>query len=547
MTPVHLHLHHAILLVVLLLPMALIACNTNQNASNSTLVVEAGEEQTIAISELTELDGTVDDGNLQQSRLTVTWSKQQGPGVVTFGAVNAVNTTASFSTAGVYILRLTADNGEHSAHDDVTITVDPEAENRTPVAEAKAQPQTVRVGETVVLDGEGSSDPDGDTLSYRWSVEAEPEGSTVVLDSPDTVSASFVPGVGGEYRLNLTVSDGEEQRSDTVTVTAISEAPTGVRAVTATVETAPVPAGGDADDLAIWVHPTDPSLSTIIGTTKDAGLVVYDLTGRQLQHLPDGDINGVDLRYDFPLDGQPTALVAASNRTQEGVSIYRVNPATRLLEDVTARGVHTEDYGLCMYHSSVDDKFYVFVTDKSGNVDQWELFGSGGGKVDVRWVRTLKVESKVEGCVVDDGLAQLYLSEETRGIWKFGAEPTAKPEGTLVDTVDSDTPLEVEVEGLAIYYGRGGEGYLIASSQGEDEYVVYQRARDNDYVMTFEIVAGNGIDEVTHTDGIDVTGVPLGEAFPQGAFVTQDANNGDSKNNFKLVPWQSIIGAMSSP
>lgn len=539
-------MHNAILLFILLLPTALIACSSSQNASNDVPVVEAGENQTIILPAPASLDGTVDDDDLEHGRMTITWSKWKGPGGVTFGADNAVDTTASFSAAGIYVLRLTASDGEHSAHDDVTITVNPDAENQAPVAEAEAEPQTVGVGEVVVLDGKDSSDPGGDSLSYHWSISAEPEGSNVVLNNPSMVSASFVPSVKGLYTLTLTVSDGEKQHSDAVKVTVTTELPVGVHAVAATAETAPVPGGGDADDPAIWVHPTEASLSTIIGTAKDAGLAVYDLAGRQLQHLPDGDINNVDLRYNFPLDGQSVALVTASNQTYESVSIYRVNPTTRLLEDVAARKVRTADYGLCMYHSPVSGKFYFFVTDTSGNIEQWELLDNGSGKVDTKLVRTLKVESKVEGCVADDELAQLYLSQETGGIWKFGAEPTAGSKRTLVDTVNSNTHLTADVEGLTIYYGEDGEGYLIASSQGNDNYIVYRREGNNDYVMTFKVAGSNGVDGVSHTDGVDVTSAPLGKAFPQGALVIQDGDNGDSKNNFKLVPWQVIVSEIGS-
>ena len=61
--------------------------------------------------------------------------------------------------------------------------------------------------------------------------------------------------------------------------------------VSATVETEPVPHSGDAaDDPAIWIHPSQPSLSTIIGTDKLGGLAVYDLAGHQIQFLADGNI-----------------------------------------------------------------------------------------------------------------------------------------------------------------------------------------------------------------------------------------------------------------
>ena len=60
--------------------------------------------------------------------------------------------------------------------------------------------------------------------------------------------------------------------------------------VSATVETAPVHSSADAaDDPAIWIHPTDPSQSTVIGTDKSSdghGLVVYDLSGTGVVLLP---------------------------------------------------------------------------------------------------------------------------------------------------------------------------------------------------------------------------------------------------------------------
>ncbi len=79
--------------------------------------------------------------------------------------------------------------------------------------------------------------------------------------------------------------------------------------VTASIETEPLPHNGDAaDDHAIWVHPTDPELSTIIGTDKQGNLLVYDLSGIEIQSLPDVIYN-VDILYDFPLAGNFVDLV----------------------------------------------------------------------------------------------------------------------------------------------------------------------------------------------------------------------------------------------
>ena len=103
--------------------------------------------------------------------------------------------------------------------------------------------------------------------------------------------------------------------------------------VSATVETDPIPSTGDAaDDPAIWIHPTDPSQSTIIGTDKTTtgGLVVYDLAGRQLFRYADGRMNNVDVRYNFPLGAARVGLVGASNRGGS-LDFYKVNVGDRSL------------------------------------------------------------------------------------------------------------------------------------------------------------------------------------------------------------------------
>lgn len=312
--------------------------------------------------------------------------------------------------------------------------------------------------------------------------------------------------------------------------------------VTATVETDPVPNGGDAaDDPAIWVNPNDPAQSAIIGTDKRGGLAVYDLSGKQIQYVGDGQMDNVDLRDGFKLGGQTVAIVTASNRTDNSIAIYKINPQTRTLENVAARKIQhgLTVYGMCMYRSAKTGKIYYFGTSKSGDVEQWELF-ENGGKVDAKKVRNFKLNSVVEGCVADDELGHLYVAEEDLGIWKFGAEPETGSNRSQITKV-GDGHLFADVEGLAIAYGKDGVGYLMVSSQGNHSYVVYRREGNNEFVKKFRIGNGQGVDGCEETDGIDVTTANLGPAFPHGVFVVQDGFNDKGNQNFKLVPLQAII------
>ena len=321
-----------------------------------------------------------------------------------------------------------------------------------------------------------------------------------------------------------------------------------IESVVASVETAPVPNTGDAaDDPAIWVNPADPSQSTVIGTDKLGGLAVYDLAGKELQYLKIGRLDNVDLRQGFKLSGKSVALVTAGNRADNSIAIYRVNEKSRLLEEVGARAITTLPvYGSCMYRSAKTESVYYFATSKSGDVEQWELFDNGRGKVDGKRVRAFKVGTVTEGCVADDDLGQLYISEEAVGIWKYGAEPDAGTTRTQVDKTGPGGHLVPDVEGLAIAYGPNGTGYLMASSQGNHSYVVYRREGSNAFVKQFRIAAGDGIDGTEDTDGVDVTMTPLGSTFPHGMFVAQDGLNDNGNQNFKLIPLERILGSTNT-
>jgi 3-phytase len=331
---------------------------------------------------------------------------------------------------------------------------------------------------------------------------------------------------------------------------------------TATVETTPVSHSGDAaDDPAIWRNPADPSRSIVIGNDKKGALEVYDLAGARIQRLTGGFYGNVDTRTGF-VTGTGTIDLAVAYRL--GIRVYRIDPTTRQLVNVTdaTSGSITSPIGgegICLYRSPVTGQLYVFVNARNGQIAQLALTDSDGdGLVEGTTVRQWDVGTEVEGCVADDELGSLYISEENVAIWRYGAEPTA-PTGTgsrvAVDrAMSAGGHIRPDAEGLTLVYQPGGTGYLIASSQAASDtlnsYLVYERQGNNAFVREFRIVTGS-VDGCGRTDGIDALAADLGPAFPNGIFICQDNNNttpGSSGNqNFKFVPLERVVGLSNEP
>jgi hypothetical protein len=152
--------------------------------------------------------------------VTTTWSKVSGPGTVTFGNANAVDTTASFSASGTYVLRLTADDSLLSTSDDITITVNPSSPtNQTPTVSAGPD-QTITLPASANLDGtvtdDGFPNPPA-TVTTTWSMASGP--GTVTFGNANAVDTTASFSSAGSYVLRLTANDSALSNSDDVTVT----------------------------------------------------------------------------------------------------------------------------------------------------------------------------------------------------------------------------------------------------------------------------------------------------------------------------------------
>ena len=323
--------------------------------------------------------------------------------------------------------------------------------------------------------------------------------------------------------------------------------------VAATLETENVDI--DPDDPAIWINQADPALSRVIGTDKDVGLVVFDLDGRIVQRLPDGRLNNVDIRQDVTLGGETLTLVTASRRNDDTIVFYTVDatgiltPASPFSFPGAPRQIEDDIYGIGLSYDAAAARLFVLASFKTGEIMQWEVI-LAGGKLALTFARELAVPTQPEGVVADDELGFIYVGEEDGGLWRFTAAPDADPAGYLVDAVGSACLPEDDIEGLAIVKTAQNGGYVLASAQGVNRYVLYARQPDADGSQpcygSFDIGTG-ATDPVSETDGLDVTTMALSETFPAGLMVVQDDRNEGFTRNFKFVSWADVIAAMALP
>ncbi|MCE6997771.1 phytase [Saccharothrix sp. S26] len=172
---------------------------------------------------------------------------------------------------------------------------------------------------------------------------------------------------------------------------------------------------------------------------------------------------------------------------------------------------------------------------------------------------------QLEGMVVDSEHGVLYAAQEDVGIWRVPLRATGFGTPVLVDkvrsfgvpqTYDPETEecsvsgtdpgfggahLTADAEGLAI-----GDGYLIASSQGDSRFVAYERTGRNRYVGEFVVGSGRGVDSVEHSDGAHLVTADLGPRYRKGLLVVHDGERtpavGDlPTTGFAYVSWADVL------
>jgi PKD repeat protein len=226
--------------------------------ANQAPTVNAGPDQAITLPGMATIAGTASDDGLPTppATVTTTWSKVSGPGTVTFANASALSTTATFSAAGSYTLRLTASDSLLSSTDDVVITVSAAPINTAPTVNAGAD-LTITLPATATLTGSASDDglpnPPA-TVTTTWSKVSGP--GTVTFANASALSTTATFSAAGSYTLRLTASDSALSSTDDVVVT-VNAAP---------VNKAPTVNAGADQTITL------PATASLVGTATDDGL-----------------------------------------------------------------------------------------------------------------------------------------------------------------------------------------------------------------------------------------------------------------------------------
>ncbi len=317
----------------------------------------------------------------------------------------------------------------------------------------------------------------------------------------------------------------------------------------------------DPDDPAIWIHPSDPSKSLIIGTNKVAApvgaVVVFGLDGTIRQTIAGVDRpNNIDIEQGVRLGDRTLDIAVVAERLQQRLRVFSIHADGAGLAELGTvpvlageTGDRSEPMGIGLYKRPSDGAVFAIVAPKLGGATdylwQYRLDADGPRGVKGTLVRRFGNFSgigaapgevgEIEAIVVDDALGYVYYSDERYAVRKWHADPGHQAAGQELAAFGL-TGYQGDREGLAIYSRVGGTGYLVSTDQipGGSVFKLYRREGEPGAPHTHVVVREikTSADE---TDGIEATSTAL-PGFPEGLLVTMNSG----PRNFALFDWARL-------
>ena len=308
----------------------------------------------------------------------------------------------------------------------------------------------------------------------------------------------------------------------------------------------------DADDPAIWLHPTDPSQSLILGTDKGdpepGALYVFDLEGKIVPekvvhglHRP----NNVDVEYGLQLQGVPTDIAVTTQKYANKVRVHSV-PDMRALDhggvEIFSGEAKVEPMGIALYKRPADGAVFMIVGRKTGPdgsyLWQYRLEDDGEGNVKATKVREFGAWSgkgEIEAIAVDDALGYVYYADEWAGVRKYYADPDAA-EAQVELAMFGTEGFKGDREGISIYQVSDGTGYLIVSNQQADTFHFFKREGEPGAPHEHRLIRVLRL-STNGSDGSEVTSAQMHARFPHGLFVAMSEGG-----IFHYYAWPDLAG-----
>ena len=259
--------------------------------NNAKPVADAGKPQTVHVGDTVNLSGLLSK-DPEGADLTYRWSFAHKPDGSAASLQNDTTAEPWFKVDlfGDYVAQLIVSDG---TLDSLPATVGITTENSPPIADAGLD-RSANLGDTVQLDGTASRDPDGDTLTYAWSVTHAPTGSTAVITPSTDAQPTFIPDKVGGYVVQLLVRDTHNATSTATFNLTVNPKPNRPPHITTT----PTTTGTVSQNYNYAVNATDPDANdrltfaltqapTGMGINSSNGLIAWTPTAAQTgnQHV----------------------------------------------------------------------------------------------------------------------------------------------------------------------------------------------------------------------------------------------------------------------
>ncbi|MBU0996151.1 MAG: DNRLRE domain-containing protein [Proteobacteria bacterium] len=307
------------------------------------------ENSDVKAGDTVHLDGSNSTDSDEDDTLSFSWQLISKPQGSTAALSSGTNTSTEFvaDKAGSYGISLVVNDGEEDSNA-AMLTIDAVKQNTKPVAALHAENNQVKKGESIKLNALQSVDEDGDALSYKWMILSKPRGSVVDLSALTSASIEFIADMDGEFTIQLTVNDGEEESDPArVTITSIQPAEepepvntkpmASINTSSGTVnsgETVSLDAGNSADAdgdtlTCVWSLVSKPvrSAASLTGFSGTSTAFTADLPGAYVASL---------IVNDGKEDSDPvTVTITATQPAERPVTVTNAKPVARIDIDST--------------------------------------------------------------------------------------------------------------------------------------------------------------------------------------------------------------------